>query len=326
MSTTEPMPRSLNAPELVYNHHSFGKMMNHLRGQTLLALDTESDSLYRYYPRVCLIQITTFATDPTGAEDVVDYLLDPLRFADLSTLAALVADPDVEVILHAAENDVLQLQREFDFSFGRIFDTQLACRILGWKQVGLAAILENEFGIVSDKRMQRTNWGKRPLTPQQIAYAQTDTHFLPVLRKRLIEELKAADRWEEAQEAFSMLASIDYSDYEPPVRSFWQMKSTRKVPRRDTGVLESVWLWREEEAQRQNRPPFKIMGETVLVALATRRPTTVEQLTAIHGLSKISCKDMAPNYCGLSKKRVADRCLRCPRQSCGQSRHWPARC
>jgi ribonuclease D len=148
-----------------------------------VALDTESDSLYRYYPKICLIQLSVGArddnSDPTG---VVDYLVDPLRLDDLAALGEVLAAPGVEVIMHAAENDMLLLYRNFGFTFPKIFDTQLAARILGWKQVGLAAILEAQFGLVSDKRMQRTNWGKRPLTAEQIAYAQMDTHYLPILR------------------------------------------------------------------------------------------------------------------------------------------------
>ena len=129
---------------------------------------------------------------------MVDYLVDPLRLNDLSALGNLFATPDVEVVMHAAENDMLLLQRNFGFTFHRVFDTQLAARILGWKQVGLAAILEAQFGIVSDKRMQRTNWGKRPLTPEQITYAQMDTRYL-LLRELLIDELKQRKRWEEAK-------------------------------------------------------------------------------------------------------------------------------
>ena len=141
--------------------------------------------------------------------------------------------------MHASENDMLLLYRNFGFTFSHVFDTQLAARMLGWKQVGLAAILENQFGIVSDKRMQRTNWGKRPLTPQQIAYAQMDTHYLLSLREKLIAELKGRHRWEEAQDAFAHLVQIDYSQRQTEERTFWHMKSTREVPLCPTGRLGS---------------------------------------------------------------------------------------
>ena len=172
-------------PTLIYTQSGLREMCALLRTRPLIALDTESDSLYSYYPKVCLIQISTFADpDDTDPQRVLDYLVDPLRLTRLDELGELLADPTQEVVMHAAENDIFTLQRDFSFRFHHIFDTQLAARILGWQKVGLAKMLESNFGLISDKRMQRTNWGKRPLTPQQISYAQMDTHYLPALRAR----------------------------------------------------------------------------------------------------------------------------------------------
>ncbi len=261
-------------------------MLEHLREHRLVALDTESDSLYRYYPKICLIQLSVGGrddnSDPAG---IIDYLVDPLRLPDLAELGAALNAPDVEVIMHAAENDMLLLYRNFGFTFPQIFDTQLAARILGWKQVGLAAILEAQFGIVSDKRMQRTNWGKRPLTPEQITYAQMDTHYLPSLRAHLIAELQQRKRWEEALGAFVQLSRIDYSTRPLEERTFWSMKATREVDANRLNVLEALWQWREAEARHQNRPPFKIAGDRVLVELAAQLPTSTSMLHHISDLS-----------------------------------------
>jgi ribonuclease D len=180
---------------------------------------------------------------------------------------------------------MLLLYRNFGFTFHRVFDTQLAARILGWKQVGLASILETQFGIVSDKRMQRTNWGKRPLTAEQIAYAQMDTHYLPLLRQRLIEELRERDRWEEAQSAFAQLSRIDYSTRPVEERTFWSMKSVRDVPADRLNVLEALWRWRENEARQQNRPPFKVVGDTALIELARQLPADRAAMRFIPDLS-----------------------------------------
>ena len=284
----------ISSPSLVYHRAGFAAMLAHLADQPLVALDTESDSLFSYYPKVCLIQVTTYTetyteSDAAGRTDdnpaVTDYLIDPLRYNELDGLRDLLADPQRQVILHAAENDILLLQRAFGFTFPNLFDTQLAARILGWKRAGLAAILEDQFGVVSDKRMQRTNWGKRPLTPEQIAYAQMDTHYLPALRARQVAELHARGRWEEAQEAFAQLSTLDYVARPANSRDFWQMKETRRVPLAITGVLEALWLWREQEAQRQDRPPFKVVSNAALVELAERRPATLAQLHEVRALS-----------------------------------------
>ena len=282
--TNRILAAKIEDPVLVYSDKTFAQMMNHLSKQALFALDTESDSLYRYYPRVCLIQISTFAdTQHPNLNQMVDYLVDPLRLPDISALGLLLAEPLIEVVMHAAENDILELQRDLHFTFKNIFDTQLAARILGWSRVGLAAILEEQFGIISDKRMQRTNWGKRPLTPQQITYAQIDTHFLPGLRTILIDQLKAKGRWEEAQAAMAALSKLDYEANAHPKRSFWQMKTTREMPREVTGVLEALWQWREQLAQSENCPPFKILNDQTLGTLALQQPGTAAQLQQITG-------------------------------------------
>lgn len=275
-----------STPILVYSPKGYAQMLDHLRSRQIVALDTESDSLYRYYPKICLIQLSAGGRDDNSdPAQMIDYLVDPLRLDNLAELGAALAAPGVEVVMHAAENDMLLLYRNFGFTFHKVFDTQLAARILGWKQVGLASILETQFGIVSDKRMQRTNWGKRPLTAEQIAYAQMDTHYLPLLRQRLIGELRERDRWEEAQSAFAQLSRIDYSTRPVEERTFWSMKSVRDVPADRLNVLEALWLWREHEARHQNRPPFKVVGDTALIELARQLPADRAGLHYIPDLS-----------------------------------------
>lgn len=284
-------------PLLVYNRKGFAAMMTYLSKQSIIALDTESDSLFRYYPKVCLIQITALATTPGTAattpgptktviaQPVVDYLVDPLRCDELQTLELVFADPAIEKVMHAAENDMLTLQRAYGFDFHNIFDTQLAARILGWKRLGLAALLEEHFGVVSNKRMQRTNWGQRPLTPQQIAYAQMDTHYLLALRDKQVAELHEKKRWQEAQEAFGQLSQIRLEDRPEPTRNFWQVKGIRDLPRTHWSVLAALWQWRENEAQRLDRPPFKVMNEDLLLRLAQQQPGDREALRAVNGMS-----------------------------------------
>lgn len=277
--------RSTN-PILVSTPATFRQMIDDLAAKKVLALDTESDSLFSYYPKVCLIQISTYATTAQDPGGVTDYLVDPLRYTALGDLGTLLADPGVEVAIHAAENDIFLLQREFNFNVTNLFDTQLAARILGWPRAGLAAILEEHFGVVSNKKMQRTNWGRRPLTPEQIVYAQMDTHYLLALRDRQIQELHERDRWEEAQEGFAHLTRIDYRARSAAERSIWQMKETRSVPLAQTGMLDAVWSWREQEAQRQDRPPFKIVSNAAVVEVAQAQPKTLGDLGRLVHLSE----------------------------------------
>ena len=271
---------------IVHTPAQLAQMVHHLRSESAFALDTESNSFFAYYPKVCLIQITTFSdSHKDGGEGLVDYIVDPMRLNDLGPLRDLVATGEQEVVMHAAENDVLQLQRDFGMRFPRVFDTQLAARILGIQRVGLAAMLEETFGVVSDKRMQRTDWTRRPLSPQQLAYAVMDTHYLLRLRDLLSEQLLEAGRWEEAQEAFANLNLLDADGRTPMARTFWNMKVTHGIDLSHTGVLEALWEWREREAQRLDRPPFKVMSDEALGALAEQRPTTSEELRSMGTLT-----------------------------------------
>ena len=293
MEVTRKRPKvgrrnAIAPPMLVQTVPQYNGFMKHVDGQPWLAVDTESDSLFRYVPRVCLIQITCPA-DPAGNSSesgpakVVDYLIDPLQLRELSELGDILADDSTEVILHAAENDIITLQRDFSFRLTQIYDTQLAARILGRQGVGLANVLQEEFGVFSDKRMQRTDWGKRPLTRQQLNYAQIDTHYLHALRVKQMRTLEESGRLEEARAAFRMLERIEYKPPEP--RTFWQVKQIRTVAEKDLGVLQAIWEWRERFSRKADRPPFKVLGENTMIVLSQRRPRSMARLGDIPGLS-----------------------------------------
>lgn len=307
-------------PLLLDTAEQLAAVIDRLRLQPAIALDTESDSLYSYYPKVCLIQISTLDDtavdgipdnpdisdnygDPDDPNDgtadaqevdpnaVVDFLIDPLTLREhgeveaLALLGELLADPEQQVIMHAAENDITTLQRDFGFRFRNIFDTQLAARVLGQKRIGLASMLEAEFGVRSNKRMQRTNWGQRPLSADQLAYARTDTHYLLTLRDRLRARLIEAKRWRMAVPAFARLETIEAGDDPTDERTFWRTKGLRDLPRTRLGLLQALWRQREREAQRRDVPPFKVMRDEALVKLARVAPTNRRALERA-GLSR----------------------------------------
>jgi ribonuclease D len=267
------MTFSLPAPIWVDTAPALQRLAELLSRESRLAVDTEANSLHAYQERVCLIQFSTQTTD---------YLVDPLALDDLTYLAPIFSDPKIEKIFHAAEYDVLGLQRDFDFSFSNIFDTMLAARTLGYKQVGLGNLLAEKFGVDVDKHNQKADWGQRPLSPALIDYARYDTHYLIALRNLLETELREKGRWELVSEDFLRCCFVNNGVNNRPARGRWERIDGRQdlTPRQKT-ILNELCISREKLAERLNRPLFKVVNDQALLKIALAEPRTVEQLTSL---------------------------------------------
>ena len=153
--------------------------------ETEIAVDLEMDSLHHYREKVCLIQISTRKQS---------WLIDPLAIADLSCLAIPFSNPDLLVVMHGADYDIRSLHRDFGIEVCNLFDTMVASRLLGINEFGLAALLKARFGIELDKKYQKADWSRRPLSPEMCAYAIADTATLLPLYDQLASELQQAGR------------------------------------------------------------------------------------------------------------------------------------
>jgi len=271
-----PLPHDLEPAEIIRHGRQLRTLVDQLRGTPLLAVDTESNSLYAYYEQVCLIQLSTRERD---------YIVDPLALDDLAPLGEVLADPATEIVFHAAEYDVISLKRDFGFHFTHLFDTMMAARICGWERVGLGAILEAQFGVHAAKRFQRANWTLRPLPAEQLRYAQMDTHYLPALRDILAHELETLGRTEEALEIFAGLTELPPAEYEFDPDGFWRINGVQKMRRRQLGIVRELYLTRDELARRRDLPPFKVFTDRALVELADLQPRRLGDLDAAHALS-----------------------------------------
>lgn len=276
MQQTYLPPSELPPPVWVADPAGLAVLTHALSQEPSFAIDTESNSLYAYRERVCLIQFSTPACD---------FVLDPLCFSDLDALGPLMADPRKQKIFHASEYDLLCLKRDFHFEFAEIFDTMVAARILGWPKAGLASVLEARFGVKLDKRHQRSDWGKRPLPPEQLEYARLDTHYLIGLRDLQLGELRALGGEEEAFEEFARLARAQTEEFGFDPHGFWRISGATELPPPQLSVLRELYLFREQQAERSDRPPFKIVGERTLVEIAQLCPTRVQALKRIHGMT-----------------------------------------
>ncbi len=268
---------TLPPPVWVDTPQGLRALQKHLEAQPVIAVDTESNSLYAYREQVCLIQFST---------PEQDFLLDPLALPDLSALAPLFASPRIEKIFHAAEYDLLCLHRDFHFTFENLFDTMWAARLLGYPRVGLGALLQRHFGVEPDKRYQRANWGRRPLPPDQLVYAQLDTHYLIPLRERLAQALQESDLWELAREDFARFCRLDDTVQTGKTGPCWQrIKNARKLTPQQAAILQELCRFRDSVARRQNRPLFKVLSDKALLHLAQTAPRSLYALRSAGGLS-----------------------------------------
>jgi ribonuclease D len=267
----------MNSAMVIETPSQFAGLIEQLSHARHIAIDTESNSFYAYFERICLIQIST--TDR-------DYILDPLALRDLGPLAKVMEDPSIEKIFHAASNDVLGLKRDFHYKVQNLFDTAIACKLLGYKQLGLAKILEQHFGVVLDKKWQRCDWGKRPLRGAQLDYASLDTHYLIPLRHSLAADLVAKNLGDTAKEAFAKASEQEFQERIFHPEAFLQIRGAQSLDPAGKRILRALYLYRENEAQRRDRAPFRVLSDETLLRLAHQPPRSIHDFSKIKGMPR----------------------------------------
>jgi ribonuclease D len=246
-----------------------------LEGCGAIGLDTESDSLYHHFEKVCLLQL---ASDRGDA-----WLVDTLEVRDLSALAPAMADPALVKVLHGADYDVTTLKRDFRFSFASLFDTMIAARLLGRSEIGLAAVARDELGVTLSKENQKDDWSRRPLTPQQETYALADVRHLVALRERLAARLEAAGRLSWLREECDAVAALEPSLKRKDPDAYLSTKGARRLSPRGLAALRELHGWRERRAEQTDTPAFRVLGNETLLHLAETRPA--KDLRGVPGLS-----------------------------------------
>ena len=270
------MSETLPPPIWVSKTEQLGMMVEDLSSQTSVAVDTESNSLHAFREQVCLMQFSSAKAD---------YLVDPLVLHDLSSLAPIFSNPNIEKIFHAAEYDLICLRRDFNFTFANLFDTMHAARVLGYPAVGLDKLLGDKFGIKTDKRHQKADWAERPLSKDQIHYARLDTHYLFDLRNVLEGELKEMERLQFAKEDFERACRLEDAKPRSNGASWERFAGRKDLSQRELTVVAYLCKFRDREAERLDRPPYKVMMDDVLIALAKNPPEAKVDLSAA-GLSE----------------------------------------
>jgi len=270
------LPLPTTDPLWIATPQALQQMTNSIAAEPVLAIDTESNSLYVYREQVCLIQIST----PDH-----DYLIDTLAIKDLSPLADIFANPLQEKIFHASEYDIICMKRDYGFEFANLFDTMIAARILGEQSIGLASLLNSRLGIELNKKYQRANWGIRPLPKAMLEYASQDSHYLYKLRMILDKELHEKHLTELAREDFRLACEVEAHSPNGNSCNSWKVAGAAPLNPQEAAILQELCEFREKEASRQNLPPFKIISNDTLVRLTQLHPTSVTDLLGVKGLT-----------------------------------------
>jgi ribonuclease D len=265
---------------LITTPEALEDLVSLLRRQKVIALDTEADSFFHYMDKLCLIQIS-------HREGI--HLLDPLALpaGALGALEPVLSDPRIRKVFHAADYDLYILQRYGGLQVRNLFDTMISAQLLGYRAVGLAALVEQHFGVQLSKDQQRTDWSRRPLRPAQLEYAAGDVRYLAELAERLEAELKEKKRLAWAKAEFASLEEKVWAERDFDPDGYMRIKGARQLPPKNRAVLRELYLLRDRRARERDRPPFKIMGNGILLDLAQRPPRTKKALGGRKGLTDL---------------------------------------
>jgi ribonuclease D len=237
-------------------------------------LDTEFVSERRYRPLLCLVQVVV--------GDRIE-ILDPLGDLDPTPLAELLADPDIEVVLHAGRQDVAILKRGWNTEFTNIFDTQVAAGFAGYgAQSGYDSLVRSLLGVSAKGAEGFSRWDRRPLTPEQIEYARADVEHLLPMADALQDRLRESGRIEWAREECRALERA--TDERTPEEQFARLPRVRRLGKRQRAVALTLVDWRQRLAQQIDRPASSVLPDHVLVEVARRQPDSRRGLEEVRGM------------------------------------------
>jgi ribonuclease D len=246
-----------------------------------IAIDTEFVSERRYQALLCLAQVAV--PDPGAEDGVRTEVLDTLDALDPGPLARVLADPEIEVVVHAGRQDIALLRRDWQTEVRNVFDTQVAAGFLGvGSQEGYESLVSKLLGIRLKGAEGFTRWDRRPLTKQQIAYARDDARLLLSLGTEIEQRLNQVGRLGWAREECRALE--ESSEGRDPERIFGRLPRLARLRAEQRAIARELVDWRERTARSMDRPAGNVMPDQALVELARRAPTSRKALEDIRGL------------------------------------------
>lgn len=268
--------------QLIETTESLNPFCESLKSASWIAIDTEFVRTDTYFAILSLIQIQS--------ESGVAAIIDPLKIDDLSSLWQILTHPNIIKVFHSARQDIEVLYQASGQMPQAIFDTQIAALFLGHGDLaGLSRVVEAELGFTLEKDQTRTNWQKRPLTPQQLNYAYLDVHALAPLYKKLIDNLNQ-NQLNALQDDFNALLNPSLYDSSPDTAAD-KIKAVRSLHKKHRAIAYSLAEWRELYAINHNKPKKWVLSDDALVAIAKRPPKTPEALYKVPNIKSSSVKN-----------------------------------
>jgi ribonuclease D len=273
-----------------------------LREAPWVALDSESNSMFAYRERVCLIQLNVGGTL---------WLIDPPALTDhrnaeaLTALAVPLADPALRIWLHGGGNDVAGLKRDFGLRFANVFDTQQAASFLGWQRTGYAAVVQELCGVELAKEHTQYDWGQRPIADEALRYALDDVLHLPEIGLELHSLIRAADLEEELELANRSIEQATAAEQGFDPARMWKLKGASELRPEQVCVLAALHAWRDQKGRELDYPPGRLIANEPLVHLARRAPQDAQALARVR-LRGAFVREYGAELLEIIRKALAD--------------------
>ena len=253
----------------------FNDLCSSLASHDYICIDTESNSLYAYKEKFCLLQLSA-----ENINAVVDVLA-----VDIKPLLKIFADPKVEKIFHSADSDIRVLKGAMPCTFVNMFDVMVAAKYLGIIRCGLDNLVKVYFNVDLNKKYQKADWGRRPLTKEMLDYAIHDTMYLKRLRDQMGAELGKKGKLAEALAQFAQICKIEPSPMRFDETGFLTLKGARQLNGRGLAVLRELYLAREVAAIKRNTPSFKVISADLMIRLSVAPREGLRNLSIFKGVS-----------------------------------------
>ncbi len=267
-----------NKPDLVTDPAGLAKLVDELKAAGSFAYDSEFIGELSYIPKLCLVQVATAAKVS---------LIDPIDGLDLKPFWELIADPSIEKLVHAGQQDIEPIFRHLPGQMpANIFDTQIAAGFAAFPYpVALLKLVGEIAGVKLSKGFTFTDWEHRPLSASQLRYAADDVRYLPLIRKRLGEKLDFLGHADSARAACD--DQLDADLYSPdPEGNYHRLRGGSSLDSRHLAVLRALCIWRDKTARRENIPARTVLRDEVVLAMARQPVKTIDKLPSVKGLPR----------------------------------------